>query len=541
MAMQRVRVFHDEKLVLAPEPGSFTAEGQSTRWSNKDLDPVRRDRKKWEWYHVGGFWIAEGFNVAQMQTISSAVALGLNPGTALVACLVGNLMVTVPVCIMGYIGAKYSVNFPVIARASFGMWGAYIAMVIRAVVCVIWYGVQCSLGGNAVRCMLEGIWPSFKTWHENSLPVSASITAPDILTFALFWIISFPFLFLSIPALRWLFLIKCAVVPLFWVALFTWALTAGNGWGPLFSIPNRITEPWTIGYAFCTTIISSISGNATFAINMADITRYARNPRSATIAQAFGLPIMITLTELLGVVVAASAQIVYGQVLWNPLTVVALFENRAGKFFAGFMFAFANISTNVAGNSIPFANDVTGMFPRYMNIRRGQILCALLGFAITPWQIQAKATRFLAFLNGYSVFLGPLVGILLSDYLLVRKCKSFNISQLYKPHGLYWYWRGINWRAPVALLTGCAPLLPGLAHAINPELKMSMGILEYYSLSWLDGLVVGGLTYYLLYLAAPFETQTDEEDTGIETIEGMSADGSGDNGEKGVNWSQVKL
>jgi NCS1 family nucleobase:cation symporter-1 len=201
---------------------------------------------------------------------------------------------------------------------------------------------------------------------------------------------------------------------------------------------------------------------------------------------------MITLTELLGVVVAASAQIVYGQVLWNPLTVVALFENRAGKFFAGFMFAFANISTNVAGNSIPFANDVTGMFPRYMNIRRGQILCALLGFAITPWQIQAKATRFLAFLNGYSVFLGPLVGILLSDYLLVRKCKSFNISQLYKPHGLYWYWRGINWRAPVALLTGCAPLLPGLAHAINPELKMSMGILEYYSLSWLDGLVVGG-------------------------------------------------
>lgn len=372
------------------------------------------------------------------------------------------------------------------------MWGAYIAMVIRAVVCVIWYGVQCSLGGNAVRCMLEGIWPSFKTWHENSLPASASITAPDLLTFALFWIVSFPFLFLSIPALRWLFIVKCALIPLFWVALFTWALTAGHGWGPLFNIPNRISEPWTVGYAFCTTIVASISGNATFAINMADITRYARNPRSATIAQAFGLPIMITLTELLGAVVAASAQVVYGQVLWNPLTVVELFENRAGKFFAGFMFAFANISTNVAGNSIPFANDVTGMFPRYMNIRRGQILCAILGFAITPWQIQAKAQRFLAFLNGYSVFLGPLVGILLSDYVLVRKLKPFNIYQLFKPRGLYWYWHGINWRAPFALLTGCAPLLPGLAYAINPSLHVSKGILEFYTLSWLDGLVITG-------------------------------------------------
>jgi len=109
MAMKsRFKVFHDDKLRLAPEPGSFTAEGESSRWSNKDLDPVRREHKKWEWYHVGGFWIAEGFNVAQMQVLSSSVALGLNPGIALVASLVGNLMVTVPVCVMGYIGAKVS-------------------------------------------------------------------------------------------------------------------------------------------------------------------------------------------------------------------------------------------------------------------------------------------------------------------------------------------------------------------------------------------------------------------------------------------------
>lgn len=110
MAIDRLKVFHNKKLVLVPEPGSFTAEGESTRWSNKDLDPVPRNRKKWEWYHVGGFWIAEGFNVAQMQTVSTSVALGLNPGIALVACLVGNLMVTVPVCIMGYVGAKVGFN-----------------------------------------------------------------------------------------------------------------------------------------------------------------------------------------------------------------------------------------------------------------------------------------------------------------------------------------------------------------------------------------------------------------------------------------------
>jgi NCS1 family nucleobase:cation symporter-1 len=108
--MNSFKTFHDDHLVLCPPPGSFTAEGDSARWSNKDLDPVASSQKKWEWYHVGGFWVAEGFNAAQMQVPSSAVALGLNPGLAVVACLIGNLLVTGPVCVMGYIGARVCKN-----------------------------------------------------------------------------------------------------------------------------------------------------------------------------------------------------------------------------------------------------------------------------------------------------------------------------------------------------------------------------------------------------------------------------------------------
>lgn len=156
--MNTLRSVH-ERIKLEPEKGSFTSEPDAARYSNKDLDPVPLERKKWEWYHVGGFWIAEGFNVAQLETPSSAVALGLNPGLTIVACLIGNLLVTLPTMSSGYLGSKYGLNFPVISRSSFGMKGAYVAMVIRAVVCVIWYGVQSSVGGNAVRCMVEAIWP----------------------------------------------------------------------------------------------------------------------------------------------------------------------------------------------------------------------------------------------------------------------------------------------------------------------------------------------------------------------------------------------
>jgi NCS1 family nucleobase:cation symporter-1 len=247
--------------------------------------------------------------------------------------------------------------------------------------------------------MIEAIWPTFKTWHINSLPTSSAVTAPELLSFTIFWLASLPFLYLSVPALRWMFMIKVIVMPLFGVALFTWALTAGHGWGPLFSIPNNIVNGWSVGYAFCFTITATISGNASkysstvppdasitylifaaFAINMPDITRYAKNPRHTWMTQAVAIPAVITLTQLLGTVMAAASQVIYGQILWNPLAVVILWDNRAAKFFAGLCFAFANIGTNVTGNSIPFANDLTGMFPKFINIRRGQMICAILGF-----------------------------------------------------------------------------------------------------------------------------------------------------------------
>lgn len=207
----------------------------------------------------------------------------------------------------------------------------------------------------------------------------------------------------------------------------------------------------------------------------------------------------------------------------NPLKVVLLWDNRPAKFFAGLLFAFANIATNVAGNSIPFANDLMGLFPKLVNIRRGQIICAILGFAICPWLIQAKAQRFLSFLNGYTVFLGPLVGVLVSDYWLVRRGKGFSVVNLYTPgtkNPLYWYQAGINPRAIAALLTGIVPLLPGLAHSINEKVLVSIGAQEFYTMSWLDGCVIAGLTYYLLYLIFPWQTQLSDQDV----IEGATRD-----------------
>ncbi|KAL8976901.1 MAG: hypothetical protein Q9205_007190, partial [Flavoplaca limonia] len=330
-------------------------------------------------------------------TSSAAVAVGLNPGLALVAYFIGNLIIAVPCAAAGYIGSKYSINFPVGARAAFGFWGSLLAIMIRMIVA----------------------------------PICAEITPSTLLGCAIFWLISLPFLYVSTRRLRWVFIVKVAIMPFFGVALFTWALTAADGFGPLLNAPSKPMNGMSTGYLFCYGITAASSSANSLAVNIPDLTRFARNPRSSTIAQAIGLPVALTLS-----------------------------------------------------------------------------------FAICPWKIQKSAATFLAFLNGYSIFLAPLSAIILTDYYLVRHESGYDVSQLYTPKGLYWYRQGVNWRAVAAFFGGMLPLLPGLIHQINPEVGgITRGYVNFSSLAWLDSTILACISYYILFKISPFPTQTDKEDT----------------------------
>lgn len=167
-----------------------------------------------------------------------------------------------------------------------------------------------------------------------------------------------------------------------------------------------------------------------------------------------------------------------------------MWDNRAAKFFAGLIFAFVNMGNIISGNSVPFGNDIMALFPRYLTIRRGQYLCAILAFAICPWKIEASASRFLAFLNGYSVFLGPLAGVILTDYHIVRRMVHYNVYSLYKPQGVYWYWNGVNLCALAAFFVGMLPQLPNLVYQIDPSAtKLSRGYINFTSMSWLEAVI----------------------------------------------------
>jgi NCS1 family nucleobase:cation symporter-1 len=169
--------------------------------------------------------------------------------------------------------------------------------------------------------------------------------------------------------------------------------------------------------------------------------------------------------------------------------------------------------TNVTGNSVPLANDLTGLFPKYINIRRGQFICAVVSFAICPWEIQAKATTFLAFLGAYTLFLGATTGVMMTDYFWVRRGYGINISNLFKPRGIYWYFYGFNWRAFIAWFVALGPFMPGMVFTMGVTIN-NKGILNLYSWNYVLVVTFSALIYWALTTIWPIPVRTDEEDLG---------------------------
>ncbi|KAL3427578.1 uridine permease [Phlyctema vagabunda] len=485
-----------QRFKLHAEPGSC-ADSPDALSSNRDLDPVpfESEQRKWTWPSLLGFWIAEAFSISMYQVASSSITKGLSPGLAITAVLVGHLLVCVPAMANAYVGCVYGISFPVLMRSTFGVYGAYFAVFVRGVVACIWFGTQSFQGGQCIQTMLQAIWPSF-TRFPNHIPESAHVTSAQMLCFFLFIIVQLPLLWLHVSKLRFLFMAKTIVMPIFGMTLFIWAIVAAKGFGPTFSKGTNITDGSPVAVVFFQCVTSAIGPKATLALNMPDFTRYARHPKQVFWTQAVGLCVLVTLCGILGVTVTSACQSIYGLTTWNPLQVSVLWENRAAQFFSALCWAFAVVGTNISANSVSFSHDLALWFPSWVNARRGAYICCIISIAATPWNIQYSAASFSAFLGGYSMFLGPIAGIMMCDFWILRG-RHLNLTSLYKKHDIYTYVHGFNPRAFVAFACGIAPNLAGLARATGNK-SIPKGATYVYSLSWLIGTVVAFAVYWAL-------------------------------------------
>jgi len=511
------------KLELHPDESTYS---DGILFSNKSLDPVPQysDQRQWEWFSILGFWIAEAMSISMYQVASSSISAGLSPGLAILAIVIGHIIVSVPAMLNSLIGAKYGICFPIMSRyfggTSPNISGSLIFVGIRGIVCVLWFGTQSYQGAQCIASMLQAIWPSFNNF-PNHLSESAKITSAELLCFFIFIIIQAPILYLNVNQLRYLFLAKIIILPIFGIVLFAWAVKTANGFGPIFEQGNNIKDGTPVAVVFFKCMISAIGPKATLALNISDFTRYAKKPRQVWWPQFVGLVILVSLCGILGIIVTSAAKVIYGVETWNPLQVEKLWNNRAAQFFSSTCWAFAIIGTNISANSVSFSYDLSLWFPRWINARRGAYVCMVLGICVCPWYIQNSAKSFSSFLGGYSLFLAPIAGIMCTDFYILRK-RKINIPGLYKANGPYTFYHGFNIPCFIAFICGIAPNLPGLAHVCGNK-SIPKGAIYLYSISYITGVVISSIVYYLICTYFPKLWMADlehfEEDPGNTIID----------------------
>ncbi|ETW79909.1 nucleobase cation symporter [Heterobasidion irregulare TC 32-1] len=485
------------------EPSSFAP---SNSWSNKDMDPVPPHLRAWSSANYIAYWISDATNAAVWELSSSMLAIGLSWRQALPAIAVGHIIIAVIMVLNGTIGARLHVPFPVLNRSSFGFWLSYFSVISRVILSTFWFAIQTYTGAECVYQMLKAIWPSLAHLH-NDLADGAHITTAMMMCYFLYWLIQFPFMLISPQKIRWLFLAKAIIVPPTWLAMLIWAFVKVPSSEGLLTEHAKLSGS-KLSWAWLSALNSALGIYSTLAVNIPDFTRYAKNERAQYI-QIIIIPVAFTLCSFVGLAVTSAGVSLYGQVLWDPLRLIDKWDNRAAAFFASFSFVLTTLGTNISANSLSAGNDMAALCPKYINIRRGQVICALVGgWALCPWEILASATGFLNFMNGYTVFLGPIAGIMVTDYWIVHRT-HVDVPSMYRPHGRYRYNYGVNWRALAALVVSVPPNLPGLIHSINPSIPAG-GAVYLFDIAYILGFTLASSVYYVLSTLFPAkETMLD--------------------------------
>ncbi|KAI6848501.1 uridine permease-like protein Fui1 [Hortaea werneckii] len=517
---------------------SFLRTAQTSDFGRKILLPEEIAKLSDEEKSERQALVAEAYEMVELIIVSHAICNdpGLRLDYALAPKKAGfgdqcNTIMGIIITINGRMGATLHTPFPVLSRMPFGYYFSYFVVLSRCVLAIVWLGVQTATGGQCMNVLLTAIWPSFANL-PNHIPEDQGITSAGMVAFLLYFLLQIPFLCIPYTKVQYFFAFKSIIAPICFLAIFGDTLNKAGGTIYHSEIITKGTTAHgsVLAWAFFSNLNSVLGNYATLGLNIADFSRYA-NKTSAQNVQAIVIPFIFTVVGLLGIFTAAAAQPVYGEALWNPIDIITHWmdsgshSGRAAAAFAAIGLLIVTLGINISANSISAANDLMAFCPRYINIRRGQLLAAFIGsWAFVPWKILASAAEFLAFLSGYTIFLGPMTSILITDYFIVRR-GNVSVPDMYNFHGMYRYSAkfATNWRSVVAFLAGCIPPLPGfvdnIATAGGETTGVSLGGQHLFAIGYVYSFISAGLIYWLLNRFFPHaDSAMDHAETGEDII-----------------------
>jgi NCS1 family nucleobase:cation symporter-1 len=458
-------------------------EGLDPRFFNKDLAPTGIRERTWTTYDIAALWVGLAVNIPTYMLAAGLIEGGMSWWQAIFTITLGNLIVLVPMVLNAHAGTRFGIPFPVLARVSFGVRGAHLAALLRSAVACGWFGIQTWIGGSAIQALLLTLYPPW-----------AALSLGPALCFAAFWLVNIYIIVRGSESIRFLedwaapFLIACGL------ALLAWAVSSAGGLGPILSRPSRFQSSSEFFRFFVPSLTAMVGFWATLALNIPDLMRYARGQREQMLGQLLGLPTTMALYSFIGVAVTSATLIVFGEAIWDPVKLLSRFENPVLIAIALLAVAVATLTTNVAANVVAPANGFANLWPEKMTFARGGVLTGFIGIAMMPWKLlEDYGTYIFGWLVGYSGFLGPIAGIFVVDYFLIRG-KNLSLYELYRRGGIYEYSDGVNWKAVVALAAGAGTAFIGL---VVP------GVRVLYDYAWFVGFGVAAFLYYVTMSGTP--------------------------------------
>lgn len=445
---------------------------------NEDLAPIPLERRTWGTYNYASLWVAMSVCIPTYMLASGLIAGGMSWKQAIGTILLGNLIVLVPMILNALAGTKYGIPFPVYVRASFGVRGANVPAVLRALVACGWFGIQAWIGGQAIYSMLAVLWPS-----------AANHAGVSWACFFAFWALNMMVIWRGIETIKFLEGVGAPFMLGVGLLLLWWITRKAGGLGPVLSTPSKFKTNGEFLHVFVPSLTAMVGFWATVALNIPDFTRYAKSQRAQMTGQALGLPTAMTLYSFIGVAVTSASVLLFGQAIWDPVALLGRFHEPIIASIALVALLIATLNTNVAANVVSPSNDFSNLNPRLISFRTGGLITGIIGILMMPWKLLANADTYInKWLVGYSGLLGPIAGIMIADYFVVRS-RNLDLQALYRRGGVYEYSRGFNWRAMIALGLGVIVALVGL---LLPALRW------LYDYAWFVGFLISAVAYCVL-------------------------------------------
>ncbi|MGW0735155.1 NCS1 family nucleobase:cation symporter-1 [Streptomyces sp. NPDC002851] len=480
---------HDRPAVKAAAAGAGESHpgpgGTSPGLYSRDLAPTKTEGRRWGAYNVFTLWGNDVHSLGNYAFAVGLFALGMSVWQILLAFAVASGLLLVLLNLSGFMGHKTGVPFPVMSRIAFGIKGAQIPAAVRGAVAIAWFGIQTYLAASVLNALLKVLAPGLRSLDENSI---LGLSTLGWLTFLFLWAVQVLIVSFGMELIRKYMAFAAPTILVTMCALAIWMFVRADG-----SIALSTGHAPT-GLAMWSGVLQSaalwVVIYGTFVLNFCDFTRSAKSRSAIVRGNLVGIPVNMLFFAGIAVILSGAQFKLNGEVITGPEDVVRTIPSTFLMVAASLAFITLTIAVNLLANFVAPIYALVNLFPRSLNFRRAGIVSAVIGLLILPWNLYNSPTVVNYFLGGLGALLGPVFGIVMADYWLIRRTRV-NVPALYTDErGADYHYRG-GWH-----IRAIAAVAPAAAVAVVIALLPAFAAVSGFS--WFIGAALAAVIYLVL-------------------------------------------